>query len=64
MGTNTLLTCVIVFGLILNVICEDNKGHFTDTWAVTIPGGLEKAQDIIRSYGFAYVDTVSNASCP
>jgi len=48
-----------MFGLIVSVLSDDNKGHFTDTWAVIIPGGAEKAQDLIRSYGFTYVDTVS-----
>lgn len=60
MGMNLWVLFFAIFGLTENVFCDDSKGHFTDTWAVTIPGGIEKAKDIVRMYGFTYVDKVRN----
>lgn len=58
MGISFVVVSFINILLFASLICDDTKGHFTDSWAVVIPGGIDKAQDLVRKYGFMFVDKV------
>ncbi|XP_045216295.2 furin-like protease kpc-1 isoform X2 [Mercenaria mercenaria] len=52
------VTPFLLWFFILKTYALEGKSHFTDEWAVNIEGGIDKAKDVARSYGFIYVDKI------
>lgn len=57
--TTIILSLVSVYLFLLTLLVPESRAEvFTNSWAVHIPGGIDKAKQVVERHGFTFIEEV------